>query len=113
MKKLLLIGLFGYLFAAGPGLAPTASFIDGSVISENKYFDMTLTKTYTNRYCYRGYMKIKKELKNRAKVYCADRGWAYKLYNKHFYKISCEKIKRKHHKTKVKVTASLNAMCIN
>ena len=108
MKKLILtaVALFGFL------VAPLSA--DGYVVINGNYdYDKTETKTYKTNYCVRGYHALKKYLKDDAKQMCARRGhYGVKmLVMKKFTKISCTKIKRRHHRTKVRVKGRFRAMC--
>jgi len=84
------------------------------VVYENADYDKTVTKTYSNNRCARGYHKLKKYLKNDAKEFCAREFGTHGVkmfFSKKFTKIECIKIKRQGHKTKVKVTGKFKAMC--
>ena len=90
----------------GRGLAPTASSTeDGSL---GWHYEKTVTKTFNKRTCYGGYRALKRILKIEAKLKCngyiAERRW---------YRKGCVKIKRKHHRTKVRVTGHFQAYCRN
>ena len=113
MKKLFYLVIFTILLNAGNGVAPTASFIDASEIPDNMFYKETMTKTYKRKQCYRAYTRLKKEMKTLAKAYCVSNGWSNRLQNKYFIKLSCTKVKRKHHKTKITVKATFGAMCTN
>jgi GTP-sensing pleiotropic transcriptional regulator CodY len=105
--------LFTILNAKGPGLGPTFNYSNSEDIPDNLYYDKTITKTYTKKQCYRAYTRLKKDLKKEAKRYCKNNGWALKIYNKTFSKISCKKVKKKGRKTKITVTGHFRGMCIN
>ena len=87
-------------------MAPTASRTDGTGLGW--HYDKTVTKTFNKRTCYGGYRSLKRILKIEAKLKCngyiADRRW---------YRKGCVKIKRKHHRTKVRVTGHFQAYCRN
>jgi uncharacterized protein with ParB-like and HNH nuclease domain len=101
--SMLLVGLTSYTFATR----------GHTVVDGNYSFDKTTEKTYTYNRCSKGYKKLKKLLKSEAKTYCASQGnYGMKmLAMKKWDKISCTKIKRKHHKTKVTIKGRFRAMC--
>ena len=77
-------------------------------------YDKTLTVEYTKNYCFKGYNILKKYLKNEAKEFCAREFGTHgpKMFSfKEFTKKGCVKIKRRGHKTKVRVTGRFRAMC--
>ena len=84
------------------------------VVNSNYDYDETKTKTYKTNYCYRGFKSLKKYLENRAKDRCAKEEGVHSLHMlkfKEFTKLKCKKIKKRHHRTKVQVTARFKAMC--
>ncbi len=84
------------------------------VVTNNNYdFQETATETYTAKYCRKGYRKLKRMLKLRAKALCSTRGTlcTSALVMKDWKKISCVKTRRPGHATRVTVTGRFKAMC--
>ena len=83
------------------------------VINNNYDFQQTETQTFTTRYCWKGYKKLKRILKLRAKSLCSTRGTLCRraLVMKDWRKISCVKVRRHGNPTRVTVTATFKAMC--
>ncbi len=83
------------------------------VINNNYDFQQTATQTFTTRYCRKGYKKLKRILKLRAKSLCSSRGTlcTSALTMKNWKKISCVKTRRPGHATRVTVTGRFKAMC--
>ncbi len=110
IAKIAIIALFTLILSStiimARGLAPTASSTEDGTL--RWHYEKTVTKTFNKKTCYGGYRALKRILKIEAKLKCngyiADRRW---------YRKGCVKIKRKHHRTKVRVTGLFQAYCRN
>ena len=104
-KKLVLIGAF----VIGSISVSQASCFVGF----NADYREMKERTYTKKTCHGGYKKLKKMMKEEAKNICRDRGspkWDL-LKCTSFTKSSCEKIKVRGKKTKVKVKGTFSVYC--
>ena len=105
-------GIGSVVCFAEPPLAPFYGGFPEDWVSPG-YFE-TMEVTYTKKTCKAGYRKLKKAMRQAAARYCRNTH-ASPRYNPlqclDYNKISCEKIRRPHHSTTVKVKVRLYTYC--